>query len=285
MLKLAQTNRPTNQQTGQKQYVPHYSGGGHKNSCNHFGCAQDIMRTNVLTKFHEEINSLAPGRHVFQQTRTISELIQDILKTRIKLLTKFERKLLWTPPARRQGETIIRPVFLKRAYKNVLTKFHEDWTIKKTFRVLIRFYYYIIGTSLWTKFHEDRTINVASIVLTMQMLPPHNAQWTKGDHIVLRSDVRCGGLPNRQQGDDHRQYRHHNEKTAKREPDTPARNLDLWNIVPVMLQQNVLQTPEMNNKYQNSDAALPYSRGPLGAYYLENVELRRIRVLNETYNV
>ena len=30
MLKLAQTNRPTNQQTGQKQYVPHYSGGGHK---------------------------------------------------------------------------------------------------------------------------------------------------------------------------------------------------------------------------------------------------------------
>ncbi|KAH3800426.1 hypothetical protein DPMN_154059 [Dreissena polymorpha] len=28
---LAQTNRPTNQQTGQKQYVPHYSGGGHKN--------------------------------------------------------------------------------------------------------------------------------------------------------------------------------------------------------------------------------------------------------------
>jgi hypothetical protein len=25
-------NQPTNQQTGQKQYVPHYYSGGHKNS-------------------------------------------------------------------------------------------------------------------------------------------------------------------------------------------------------------------------------------------------------------
>jgi len=30
MLKLAQTNQPTDQQTGQKQYVPHYYSGGHK---------------------------------------------------------------------------------------------------------------------------------------------------------------------------------------------------------------------------------------------------------------
>ncbi|KAH3748201.1 hypothetical protein DPMN_182639 [Dreissena polymorpha] len=31
MLKLAQTDRQTNRQTGQKQYVPHYYSGGHKN--------------------------------------------------------------------------------------------------------------------------------------------------------------------------------------------------------------------------------------------------------------
>ncbi|KAH3867632.1 hypothetical protein DPMN_030764 [Dreissena polymorpha] len=30
MLKLAQTDQPTDQQTGQTQYVPHYSGGGRK---------------------------------------------------------------------------------------------------------------------------------------------------------------------------------------------------------------------------------------------------------------
>ncbi|KAH3773252.1 hypothetical protein DPMN_174610 [Dreissena polymorpha] len=33
-----------------------------------------------------------------------------------------------------------------------------------------------------TKFHEDRTIHVASRVLTRQMLTPHNARRTKGDH-------------------------------------------------------------------------------------------------------
>ncbi|KAH3843249.1 hypothetical protein DPMN_116761 [Dreissena polymorpha] len=64
---------------------------------------QDIIRTNVLTKFYEEvltrINSLTPGGHivnkknalpnnghVFQPTRTIFELIKDIMKT--NLLTK-----------------------------------------------------------------------------------------------------------------------------------------------------------------------------------------------------
>ena len=31
MLKLEQTNQQADQQTGQKQYVPHYRGGGHKN--------------------------------------------------------------------------------------------------------------------------------------------------------------------------------------------------------------------------------------------------------------
>ncbi|KAH3856432.1 hypothetical protein DPMN_099020 [Dreissena polymorpha] len=32
MLKLAQTDQQTNRQTGQKQYVPHYYSGGHKNN-------------------------------------------------------------------------------------------------------------------------------------------------------------------------------------------------------------------------------------------------------------
>ncbi|KAH3728759.1 hypothetical protein DPMN_054720 [Dreissena polymorpha] len=90
-----------------------------------------------------------PGSHVFRQTRTIFKLIQDIVR------------------------------------KNVLTKFHEDWTINVTSRVLTRFYYtlkpykvnchapwrpYIIGTHVLTKFHEDWTKNVTSRVLTRK--PP-----------------------------------------------------------------------------------------------------------------
>ncbi|KAH3695493.1 hypothetical protein DPMN_082953 [Dreissena polymorpha] len=55
----------------------------------------------------------------------------------------------------------------------------------------------IIGMNLLTEFHEDQTINVASRVLTGQMLTPHNAQRTTHDgqkaitkahheHVVLR---------------------------------------------------------------------------------------------------
>ena len=40
----------------------------------------------------------------------------------------------------------------------------------------------IIRTNVHTKFHEDRTINVASRVLTKQMLTPHHAQQTKNDN-------------------------------------------------------------------------------------------------------
>ncbi|KAH3833811.1 hypothetical protein DPMN_107127 [Dreissena polymorpha] len=61
-----------------------------------FCAAQDIIGTNVLTM----ITSPPPCGHVFQQTGTIFELIQDIIKT------------------------------------NVLTKFHDDLTINVTFRVL-----------------------------------------------------------------------------------------------------------------------------------------------------
>ncbi|KAH3819847.1 hypothetical protein DPMN_121589 [Dreissena polymorpha] len=76
---------------------------------------------------------------------------------------------------------------------NLLTKFHEDWTINVASRVLTRFYYShikpykekcpapwqpcfsskdIIGTNLLSKFHYDRKTNVASRVLTRKNAPP-----------------------------------------------------------------------------------------------------------------
>ncbi|KAH3696288.1 hypothetical protein DPMN_083753 [Dreissena polymorpha] len=93
-----------------------------------------------------------PGSHVFQQTRTIFKLIQDIVR------------------------------------KNVLTKFHEDWIINVTSRVLtsgtiFEIFQDIIGTHVLTKFHEDWTINVTSRVLARKTAPPpgahFHADWTK----------------------------------------------------------------------------------------------------------
>ncbi|KAH3834454.1 hypothetical protein DPMN_107780 [Dreissena polymorpha] len=145
-----------------------------------FELIQDIIRTNFLSKFHEDQkinvasrvltrkNALQPGGHVFQPTGIIFELFQDIIGM------------------------------------NLLTKFHEDQTINVASRVLTRFYYSqirknarplgshvfqanvtifkliqdIIETNLLTKFHEDWTINVASRLLTRQMLTTHNGQRT-----------------------------------------------------------------------------------------------------------
>ncbi|KAH3709973.1 hypothetical protein DPMN_069439 [Dreissena polymorpha] len=92
----------------------------------------------------------ASGGHVFKATKTIFELIQDIIGT------------------------------------NFLTKFHDDQKINVTSRVLTRFYYshimkiappllgpYIIGMNYLTEFHEDRTINVASRVKNALPLGGH----------------------------------------------------------------------------------------------------------------
>ncbi|KAH3872071.1 hypothetical protein DPMN_035284 [Dreissena polymorpha] len=133
---------------------------------------QDIIGTNLLTKFHEDPtinvasrvltrkNSSPPGGHVFQQTGTILKLVQDLIRTN---LTKFHD----------DNKYIIRT--------NILTKFHEDWTFKLchirknahppgghfhkdqtinvAFRELTGNKRYIIGTNLLTKFHDAWTIN------------------------------------------------------------------------------------------------------------------------------
>ncbi|KAH3873113.1 hypothetical protein DPMN_036339 [Dreissena polymorpha] len=123
-------------------------------------------------------NCLPPCGHVFQQTKIIFELMLDIMKT------------------------------------NVLTKFHEDWTINLASIVLISFCFsHIIKNTpspgghislaffsdqMWpleknvpppggyvfqqtrtildsSKLHGDWTINVASRVLTKKTGPPHGS--------------------------------------------------------------------------------------------------------------
>ncbi|KAH3706558.1 hypothetical protein DPMN_065945 [Dreissena polymorpha] len=86
-------------------------------------------------------NAPSPGDHVFQATGTSFEHVQDIIGT------------------------------------NLLTKFHDDWTINVAPRVknaTPTWRPYIIDTNRVTKFHDDRKINVASILLIRKNAPPPN---------------------------------------------------------------------------------------------------------------
>ncbi|KAH3832995.1 hypothetical protein DPMN_106296 [Dreissena polymorpha] len=193
---LAQTNRPTNQLTGQKQYVPHYNCAGilvlldsltfiltghegefsrsclkrrHKLYYQWFypgNRLNNIIGTNLLTMFHEDrkinvasrVKNAPPlGGHVIQANVTIFKLIQDIIKT------------------------------------NLLNKFHQNWTINVASRVLTRknappphggdvfqptgiifeLVQDIIWMNLLTKFHYDWTNNVAFRVKNAQPLGSH----------------------------------------------------------------------------------------------------------------
>ncbi|KAH3818483.1 hypothetical protein DPMN_120204 [Dreissena polymorpha] len=138
-----------------------------------FKLIQDIIETNLLTKFHEdwtinvasrvltrknapppwwpyrtinvasiEKNDPSPGGHVFQPTGIIFELVQDIIGM------------------------------------NLLTKFHEDWTIDVASRVHLWKNAPPLGSHVFqAKFHDDGKINVASRVLTRKYRENCPAPW------------------------------------------------------------------------------------------------------------
>ncbi|KAH3807135.1 hypothetical protein DPMN_135468 [Dreissena polymorpha] len=147
-----------------------------------------IIWMNLLTEFHEDrtINvasrvltrfyySLikpykekcpAPWCHFIQANVTIFELIQDIIKT--NLLTKFHQD--WTinekcPAPWRPYWTIN----VASRVKNAPPLGSHVFQAKATIFELIKD---ISGTNLLSKFHEDRKINVASRVLTRKNGPP-----------------------------------------------------------------------------------------------------------------
>ncbi|KAH3869331.1 hypothetical protein DPMN_032494 [Dreissena polymorpha] len=175
---------------------------------------QNIFSTNILTKK----KSPTPGGHVFQATSTIFKLVQYVTWT--NLLTKFHddrtinvasRVLTRKKPCPIGGhfhedrtinvasrvknapalgshvfqanETILE-VIQDIIETNLLTKFHEDWTINpyiaphpgghgfKATETIFELVQDFIGTNLLTKFNEDRKINVASRVLIRKNAPP-----------------------------------------------------------------------------------------------------------------
>ncbi|KAH3825933.1 hypothetical protein DPMN_127820 [Dreissena polymorpha] len=109
----SRTNRQTNRQTGQKQYVPHYYSGGHKK---------------FKITLHNELTY--NGSHVFQPTGIIFELVQDIIG--MNLLNKFHKDWTINVVSRVKNAPPL------GSHTNLLTKFHEDWTINVASRELTR---------------------------------------------------------------------------------------------------------------------------------------------------
>ncbi|KAH3861778.1 hypothetical protein DPMN_024728 [Dreissena polymorpha] len=142
-----------------------------------------IIGMNLITEFHEDLtinvasrvkNAPPIGSHVFQANVTIFELIQDINKKNI--LTKFHEE--WTI-------NVTSRVFTRKNAPPPGGHFHEDqtlmWPLEKNAPPLGN-HVFQANTNLLTKFHEDWTINVTSRVLTRQLLTPDDARRTKGDH-------------------------------------------------------------------------------------------------------
>ncbi|KAH3868979.1 hypothetical protein DPMN_032134 [Dreissena polymorpha] len=148
-----------------------------------FELIQNIIETNLLTKFYEDwtINVAsrekcpAPGGHVFQATKTVFELIQDIIGT--NLLTKFhdDRKINVTsrvltrkiapPPWWRCFSTNRHLFELVQDIigMNLLTKKNSPPLGGNVFQA---------NTNLLTIFHQYLTINVASRVHIKKMPRP-----------------------------------------------------------------------------------------------------------------
>ncbi|KAH3867877.1 hypothetical protein DPMN_031014 [Dreissena polymorpha] len=208
MLKLAQTNQPTNQPTDQQTnqqtnrqgknnkspttigvgvVVISCGGYGFQQTITIFKLVQDIIGTNLLTKFHDDWtinvasreNAKSPGGYVFQPTGIILKIVQDIIGT--NLVTMFHEDQAINVASR----VLTRKNALLHIGTNLLTKFYDDRTSNVTSRVLTRknalspsgnvfqptaiifeLVQNINGTNLLTKFHHDQIINVASRVLT-----------------------------------------------------------------------------------------------------------------------
>ncbi|KAH3712616.1 hypothetical protein DPMN_072368 [Dreissena polymorpha] len=174
----------------------------------------------VLTSFYKSnIWQIAPSPsgHVCQQTGTIFKIVRDIIGEN-------------APPNcgnvfQATGTMFELIQFIINS--NVMTKFHEDWTIHVTFRVknvpptcaltnlrtrfhedekinapppltiiIFELIQYVIGTYFVTKFHEYRTINLVSMVLTRNAPPNcgHVFQQTETIFKLIKDIIRTNLL-------------------------------------------------------------------------------------------
>ncbi|KAH3713069.1 hypothetical protein DPMN_072836 [Dreissena polymorpha] len=152
-----------------------------------FELIQDIIGTNHLSKFHEDRKINVASRVL---TRKNAPPPGDIIG--MNLLTKFHEDRTINVVSR----------VLTRFYYSIYSHIRKNAPplCSHVFRANVTIFELIqdiIETNLLTKFHEDWTINVASRELTSQMLTPNNARRTTDDgqkaitkaqheHVVLR---------------------------------------------------------------------------------------------------
>ncbi|KAH3859373.1 hypothetical protein DPMN_102093 [Dreissena polymorpha] len=148
----------------------------------------DERRTNgiifiyVSARFYM-VKCPAPGGHVFQPTRTIFDIVQDLLT---KYYSRSWRMQVGFPPNTPEGVLGHNPVphimqpQTRRDLINIEKHTHEDRTINVIYRKNapppgVQFYNdrtINVVFRVLTRFHDDRTINVASRVLTRKNVPP-----------------------------------------------------------------------------------------------------------------
>ncbi|KAH3727303.1 hypothetical protein DPMN_053233 [Dreissena polymorpha] len=172
MLKLAQTNQQTNQPTDQ----PTNRQGKNNMFPTTIFAHEHMVRKKALPPGGHMKNAPPPpppGGHVFQQTRTIFEIIHDIISTIV--LTKFHEDLTINMTSR------VNKAPYPRGHNkiNVLTKFHGDWTKTKTktapspggnvfplITTIFKLIRPINKTNVLTKFHDDWPKHVTFRVFT-----------------------------------------------------------------------------------------------------------------------
>ncbi|KAH3738295.1 hypothetical protein DPMN_044928 [Dreissena polymorpha] len=157
---------------------------------------------NVASRVLTRKNAPAPGGHVFQPPSIIFELIQDIIG--MNLLTKFHEDQTINVASRvltRKNAPPNYGHFYEDQTKNVASRVKNAPPLgSHVFQANVTIFELIqdiIENNILTKFHEDWTINVPSRELTRQMLTPHYSQRTTDDgqkaitkahheHVVLR---------------------------------------------------------------------------------------------------
>ncbi|KAH3775975.1 hypothetical protein DPMN_177386 [Dreissena polymorpha] len=178
-----------------------------------FELVQNIIGTNLLTKFHDDRKIPRPvGGHVFPPTGTIFKLIQDIIGT--NHLTKFHDDRTINVASRELTRKNAPPLgsHVFQANTNLLTNFHENWTINVASRVLKGFTTAIYGklprppgshvfspistifelvrdikeTNVLIKFHDDWAKIVTSRVFTRKTAPPPAAIFELNINVASR---------------------------------------------------------------------------------------------------
>ncbi|KAH3879276.1 hypothetical protein DPMN_003179 [Dreissena polymorpha] len=162
--------------------------------CPIFELIQDIIGTNLLTKFHRDQtinvasrmltrkNALPPGSHVFQPISIIFKLVQDIIG--MILLTMFHEdptinvasRVKNAPPLGShvfQANITIFKLIQDIIETNLRTKFHEDWTMRPLEKN---------APPPGGHFHENLTINVAS----RENAPPHKCHVFQPTGVILK---------------------------------------------------------------------------------------------------